>query len=165
MTNQQITLVGSGLGVLALALIAIGLIALRANARPRGLARPQWDRMCAEIDYFRKALHHIFKAQGYKVSGYSILQEKYEREAFLVLFALRKGDVIYCVLCTRWFVPVTSDIIERFEKAMASTRARQGMIVTTSIFSPAALDRAKGLPVTLADRTDVAKWIEEVWPR
>lgn len=164
MTSEQVTLISGGIAALAVGLVFIGLVALNLNRRPHGLARPEWDRMCAEIDYFRKALHHIFKAQGYKVTGYSILQEKYERETFMVLFALRKGGVVYCALCGRWFVPVTSDIIERFEKALASTRAPRGMIVTTGIFSPAALDRAHGLPVTLMDRTTIKQWIEEVWP-
>lgn len=153
---------------IALALATIGLAAailfLARGRRRRGLARPEFEKMCADVIYFRKALHHIFKAQGYRVMGYTIVQEPGERETMMVLFALRKGGVVYCALCGRWFVPVTSDVIERFEKALASTKAKRGMIITASTFSPAARERAKGLPVQLANRDDIRGWIEQVWP-
>lgn len=163
-TNQQIAIIGLSLSLFAIALIAIGVIALNVTRRPRGLARPDFDRMAAEIVYFRRALHQIFKAQGYRVTGYSVVKEIREHEPMTVIFALRKGQILYCAFCVRWFVPVTSDVIESFEKALATTRAQAGMIVTASIFTPAALERAKGLAVHLYDRTDIHRWIEEIWP-
>jgi restriction endonuclease Mrr len=58
---------------------------------------------------------------------------------------------------------VTSDIVGRFERALNASQAHQGLIVTTSLFTEAARERARGLPVALYDREDLGVWIEDVW--
>jgi len=160
---DSILIIGIGVGA---ALFSVGLYLLyRATQRPRGLRRPDWDKLCADTDYFRKALHHIFTAQGYKVTGYSIVKDKTEREPMTVVFALRKNGTLYCAFCVRWFLPVTSNTIEDFEKALTHTRASKGFIVTAGTYSPAAIHRALKSPVTLFNRDDLKKWIETIWPK
>lgn len=50
-------------------------------------------------------------------------------------------------------------MIGRLEQALAASKADQGLIVTTSLFTEAARERARGLPVALYDREDVGAWI------
>lgn len=115
--------------------------------------------MLAETDYYRQALSQLFRQRGYTVMGSWVMRDPQEREPREILFSLRKNSTVYAALCVRWVVPVTSDVIERFEGALAATRAETGMIVTTSTFTPAALERARGLPVQLFERRDVLEWI------
>jgi hypothetical protein len=117
-----------------------------------------------ETDYYRKAMQRIFAERGYRVRGYTLLKDPVEREAREIVFALRKGNIVYCAFCVRWVVPVTSDVIERYEKALMNTQARRGLIVTTSSYTPAAINRAQGLPVDLFQRNDVKQWIDNIWP-
>jgi HJR/Mrr/RecB family endonuclease len=55
-------------------------------------------------------------------------------------------------------------VIGRFEQSLPASRADVGIIVTTSIFTDGALERARGLPVELYDRDHILKWIEQAWP-
>lgn len=160
MTDSQLVL--AGLIAFALILLTTGTIATIIRIRPQRIKRPQWDRMLAETDYYRKAMHHLFRERGYKVTGWAVMKDATEREPRELVFSLRKRDVLYCAYCVRWMVPVTSDVIERFEKALGTTRAQRGLIVTTSTYTPAAFNRAEGLPVELFMRDDLRKWISQV---
>ncbi|MCC6190718.1 MAG: restriction endonuclease [Anaerolineales bacterium] len=156
MNRDTVLLIALALGAALAALALLSALALRARARRR---RPVWRRMLNEMDYFRQALAQLFTAQGYRVHEYWTHQDPLDEAPREVVFALEKAGTLYAALCVRWIVPVTSEVIGRFEKALAATRADVGIIVTTSIFTDAALERAKGLPVELYDRTHVHKWI------
>jgi hypothetical protein len=157
MNRDDILLLGLGLGAaLALAAGAAALM-MRARARRR---RPIWRRMLNEADYFRQALTQLFTTQGYDVRGHWTHQDPLDETPREVVFALERAGTLYAALCVRWLVPVTSEIIGRFEEALATTHAQVGIIVTTSVFTAGAVQRAKGLPVVLYDRTDVMKWID-----
>jgi restriction endonuclease Mrr len=81
-----------------------------------------------------------------------------------VMFALERGGTRSAALCVRWIVPVTSDVIGRFEQSLPATRAGVGVLVTTSVFTDGALERARGLPDELYDQEHILKWIEQAWP-
>jgi hypothetical protein len=157
MNRDDFLLVGLVLGAILVTLTLAMAMAMRARAR-RG--RPIWRRMLGEVDYFRQSLAQLFAAQGYEVKGHWTHQDPRDETPREVVFALEKAGTLYAALCVRWLVPVTSEVIGRFEKALTTTRAQAGIIVTTSVFTAGALQRARGLPVVLYDRTHVQKWIE-----
>jgi hypothetical protein len=157
MNYDDLWVLGLVLGA-ALAVLA-GVLALAMHARARR-RRPIWRRMINEVDYFRQALAQLFAAQGYEVRGHWTHQDPRDETPREVVFALEKAGTLYAALCVRWLVPVTSEIIGRFDEALATTRAEVGIIVTTSVYTQGALQRAKGLPVVLYDRTHVMKWID-----
>ena len=149
-------------------LAALGLAALAALAVPllrrrRRMATPNWQRLVADTDYYRRVLGVVFPAQGYQVGGYRIFQDPLEEEPREILYSLRRDGRLYAALCVRWIVPVTSEVVGRFEQALRTTRAGQGLIVTTSVFTEAARERARGLPVDLYDREALGEWIRVVW--
>jgi hypothetical protein len=146
------------LGVAVLVLLALLLMRQR-----RRMATPEWQRLLADTDYYRRVLAVVLPTQGFQVGGYRVFRDPLEAEAREILYSLRKDGRLYAALCVRWIVPVTSDIVGRFEQALATSRADRGLIVTTSIFTDAARDRARGLPVVLYDREDLGQWIEDVW--
>lgn len=148
--------IGVGLALLAL----LGLLLMR---RRRSMAPPEWQRVLADTEYFRRVLSRVFPARGYQVTGYRLYQAPRDEQPRELVFALRKEGVLYAALCVRWIVPVTSDVVGRFEQALAASKAEQGLIVTTSLFTEAARERARGLPLALYDREDVGAWIGEVW--
>lgn len=151
----------AALAVLGVA--ALGLLALLLMRRRMWLAPPEWPRLTADTDYFRRVLGVLLPAQGFQVGGYQVFHDPLEEAPRTILFSLRKDGTLYAALCVRWIVPVTSDIIGRFEQALAHSQADRGLIVTTSVFTEAARERARGLPVTLYDREDVGQWIEAAW--
>jgi hypothetical protein len=144
---------------LATLLVLSGLL-MRRRAR---MALPEWQRLVADTDYYRRVLNIVFPTQGYQVGGSRVFHDPLEEEAREIVYSLRKDGHLYAALCVRWIVPVTSDVVGRFEQALATSRADQGMIVTTSVFTEAARERARGLPVALYDREDLGRWIEAVW--
>lgn len=157
---RNVALVASVFAVLiALAL----LIVLRLDRRRRLAARPDWARMLADTDYFRQSVWRIFRARGYKVQWARAFNDPIERQEREVVFALTRRGELVAALCGRWVIPITSEIITRFDKALATTQARRGMIVTTSYFTDAAKDAARGLPVELHDGQQLAAWIEDIW--
>lgn len=160
LTGNQLLLID--LVLFAAIMVLLWVAASIIRARRQRVKRPQWDRMLAETDYFRKAMYYIFKQRGYTVTGWATMKDATDREARELVFALRKQGVLYCAYCVRWVVPVTSDVIERFEKALSSTRARRGLMFTTSTYTPAAHDRAAGMPVELFMRDDLKRWIERL---
>jgi HJR/Mrr/RecB family endonuclease len=152
------------LAVLGLAVVVeLILLALVPGARAGDgwRRRPAWPLMLADIDYFRKALERLFSDQGYAIQGYWVHQGQQDETAREVVFALERGGTHYAALCVRWVVPVTSEVIAQFEQALAATGADEGVIVTTSIFTQGALERARGLPVELYDWTYIQNWIEQ----
>ncbi len=154
-----------GLGATILAgLIAFGLlILLRLDRRRRLATRPEWARMLADTDYFKQSVWRIFRARGYKVQWAKAFNDPIERQPRDVVFALTwRGELVVAV-CGRWVIPITSDVITRFQEALATTQAKRGMIITTSVFTEAAKAAAIGLPVELHDRDQLAKWIGEIW--
>jgi HJR/Mrr/RecB family endonuclease len=159
MNRDDLLLLGLILGAALAGLAGAMALGMRARARRR---RPIWRRMLNEVDYFRQALAQLFAAQGYQVRGHWTHQDPLDETPREVVFALEKAGTLYAALCVRWLVPVTSEVIGRFDEALATTRAEVGIIVTTSVFTEGALQRARGRPVVLYDRTHVMKWIEEM---
>jgi hypothetical protein len=146
------------------ALTAIGLlIVLRLARQRRQAARPVWERMLADTPYFRQSVWRIFRARGYKVQWARVFNDPIERQPREVVFALTHRGELVAALCGRWVIPITSEIITRFDRALATTHARRGMIVTTSYFTDAAIDAARGRPVELLDGKQLAEWIEDIW--
>jgi hypothetical protein len=119
--------------------------------------------MLNDIEYFRASMEAIFQARGYAVQGHWVHQDPLDETPREVVFALEKADTLYAALCVRWLLPVTSDVIGRFDKALATTQAHVGIIVTTSVYTDGALERARGLPVELYDRSHVQRWIAQAW--
>jgi HJR/Mrr/RecB family endonuclease len=150
-------LAGAAVAVLAFLLALL----LRARAHRR---RPVWRRMLADIDYFRDALATLFRRQGYAIHGHWVHQDPLDETPREIVFALERRGTRYAALCVRWLVPVTSDVIGRFDQALTATQAHIGIIVTTSVYTDAALERARGLPVELYDRDHVQRWIAQAWP-
>jgi len=145
-------------------LIAAGLLLLlRWDRRRRLAARPDWARMLADSDYFKQSVWRIFRARGYRVEWARAFNDPIERQEREVVFALTRRGELVAALCGRWVIPITSEIITRFEKALATTQAQRGMIVTTSYFTDAARAEAAGLPVELHDGRQLAEWIEDIW--
>ena len=119
--------------------------------------------MLDDMDYFRRALARLFTARGYAVRGQWVHQDPLDETPREVMFALERSGTRYAALCVRWIVPVTSDVIGRFEQSLPATRADVGLIVTTSVFTEGALERARGLPIELVDREHLQGWIELAW--
>ena len=117
----------------ALALLAL-LAALMMRAR-RLRRRPIWRRMLNDSEYFRDSLVTLFQRQGYAVHGHWIHQDPLDETPREVVFALERAGTRYAALCVRWLVPVTSEVIGRFDRALAATQAHVGIIVTTTGFS------------------------------
>jgi hypothetical protein len=149
--------------LLGLALAALALLAVLMVRRRGHMAAPEWPRLMADTDYYRRMLSVVFPVQGYVVGGYQVYQAPQEEAPREIVFSLRKDGVLYAALCVRWIVPVTSDIVGRFEQALNASKASQGLIVTTSIFTEGARERARGLPVVLVDREELEAWIRAVW--
>ncbi len=121
--------------------------------------RPDWRLMLNDVDYFQQAMSKLFTARGYQVHGLWVHQDPLDETPREVIFALERSGTRYAALCVRWIVPVTSDVIGRFEQSLPATQADIGMIATTSIFTEGALERARGLRVELYDRNELQKWI------
>ena len=126
--------------------------------------RPDWRLMLNDVDYFQQAMSKLFAARGYQVHGLWVHQDPLDETPREVIFALERGGTRYAALCVRWIVPVTSEVIGRFEQSLPATQADIGMIATTSIFTEGALGRARGLRVELYDRNELQKWIALAWP-
>jgi hypothetical protein len=126
--------------------------------------RPEWRLLLSDMDYFRRALARLFVARGYLMRGQWEHQDPLDETPREVLFALERGGTRYAALCLRWIVPVTSDVIGRFEASLPDTRANVGLIITTSVFTDGALERAHGLPIELVDREHLQAWIALAWP-
>jgi hypothetical protein len=161
MTVPQLLLLALAFAA-ALAVLALLLtLMLRAAAQRR---RPIWRRMLNDVEYFRDSLEAVFRRQGYAIQGRWVHQDPLDETPREVVFALEKAGTHYAALCVRWLLPVTSDVISRFDQALATTRAEIGIIVTTSVYTDAALERARGRPVELYDRDHVQRWIAQAWP-
>jgi|SRR5579859_6927993 len=145
-------------------LTGIGLlIVLRWERKKRQAARPNWQRMMADTAYFRQSVWRIFRARGYKVKWARVFVDPIERQPREVVFALTYRGELVAALCGRWVIPITSEIITRFQEALGTTQAKRGMIVTTSYFTDAARAAAIGLPVELHDGKQLAEWMADIW--
>lgn len=154
-----------GLAALVAAwLVALGLLLLliREGRRRRQLARPDWNRMLADADYFRRSVMSLLQSRGYKVIRFGVFDDPLERQPREVVFALTRKGEIYAALAGRWVTPITSEMITRFEAGLKSTNAHAGLIIVTSYFSHAALERARGLPVELIDGDGMREWIQQI---
>lgn len=156
------------LELLASAFLAITagvlLFGLRWDRRRRALSRPDWQRMLADTTYFRNACWRIFRARGFEVQWARVFNDRIERQPREVVFALKHRGELVVALCGRWVIPITSEVITRYERALATTQARRGMIVTTSWFTDAAKAAAIGLPVELHDAHQLVEWMQAIWP-
>ena len=156
------------LPIVTLALIAgtaaLGLLLLLRWDRARRLAtRPNWERMLADTEYFKQSIWRIFRARGYKVQWVRVVTDPIERQEREMVFALMQRGELSVALCGRWVIPITSEIVTRYQKALATTKAKRGMIVTTSWFTDAAKSAAFGLAVELHDGRQLEEWIEDIW--
>jgi HJR/Mrr/RecB family endonuclease len=149
--------------LVAAVLVELILLALLPAARERR-RRPRWPLMLVDMEYFRRALERLFSDHGFAIQGYWIHQGQQDETPREVVFALERGGTHYAALGVRWVVPVTSEVIAQFEQALGATGADMGVIVTTSIFTQGALERARGLPVELYDWTYIQNWIEQRRP-
>jgi restriction endonuclease len=126
--------------------------------------RPDWRLMLNDVDYFQQAMARLFMARGYQVRGPWVHHDPLDETPREVIFALERGGTRYAALCVRWIVPVTSEVIGRFERSLPAAQADVGLIATTSIFTEGALERARGLRLELYDRDELQKWIALAWP-
>ena len=149
---------------LSVALFGVALMVILIRRAQDLRRRPVWRRMLGDVEYFRASLDALFRARGYAVHGHWVHQDPADETPREVVFALERKGTRYAALCVRWLVPVTSDVIGRFERALTATRAHIGIIVTTSVYTQAAVDRAEGMPVELYDHTHVQRWIAQTWP-
>jgi hypothetical protein len=149
---------------LSVALFGVALMAILIRRAQDLRRRPVWRRMLGDVEYFRASLEALFRAQGYAVHGHWVHQDPADETPREVVFALERQGTRYAALCVRWLVPVTSEVIGQFEKALTATQAHIGIIVTTSVYTQAAVDRAEGMPVELYDHTHVQRWIAQAWP-
>jgi hypothetical protein len=157
---QMIVLGSSGV----VALSALALIALLRWDRSRRLAtRPQWDHLLADTDYFKQSVWRIFRALGYQVVWARAFTDPLERQEREVVFFLKRRGELSVALCGRWVIPITSEIVTRYQRALSTTPATRGMIVTTSWFTEAAQAAAVGLEVELHDGRQLAEWIQNIW--
>jgi hypothetical protein len=131
--------------------------------RRRRRQRPDWGRMLADTDYFHRSLCRVFTARGYRVDRSWVVTDRIERQAREVVLALSRRGQPYAALCGRWVIPITSEIVTRFEAALAQTKAERGLIVTTSYFTEAAAQRAAGYPLELVDGDCLQRWIDDIW--
>lgn len=159
---QLIGLAALGLAWLLALGMLIGLIAYRRRHRSR--ARPSFARMLAEPAYFRQSMIRLLVNQGYRVMWFEVRKDRIERQPREVAFGLMRGHDRYFALAGRWVIPITSEMVTRFEAERVQRAAPAGLIIVTSIFSAAALDQARSLPVQLVDRDGVHEWIVELAP-
>jgi HJR/Mrr/RecB family endonuclease len=148
----------------ALGVLARSVVRMAPGMQLRLGRRPDWRLMLNDVDYFQQAMLKLFAARGYQVHGLWLHQDPLDETPREVIIALERGGTRYAALCVRWIIPVTSDVIGRFEKSLPATQADIGMIATTSIFTEGALERARGLRVELYDRNELQKWIALAWP-
>lgn len=145
-------------------LIALGLLLVLGLDRQRRLAaRPDWDRMLADPEYFRQSVWRILRARGYQVKWARVFDDPIERQPREVVFALTQRGQLVAALCGRWVIPITSEVITRYHAALTTTQAQRGLIITMSWFTDAAREAARGFPVELHDGHDLADWIEDIW--
>ena len=151
--------------IVALAVLSLSVIRMSPGMALRLGGRPEWRRMLGDVDYFQQAMGRLFLARGYLVKGPWVHQDPLDETPREVIFALERGGTRYAALCVRWIVPVTSEVIGRFEQSLPATHADIGLIATTSIFTEGALERARGCHIELYDRDQLQKWIELAWPQ
>lgn len=166
MDQPLVIQVVGGILILAAFCLAIGLVYLVLDAPGRRRrARPSWARLMADTDYLQSVLNAIFQFQGYTVLRCLPLPDPHEREVRDLVFELHRDGLTIAALCGRWVIPITSEIVTRFQTALVLVQAGGGMIVTTSSFTEAAIERARLLAgVTLHDGAAIRKWIAELWP-
>ena len=145
-------------------MLALSVVRMTPGLQLRLGRRPDWRLMLNDVEYFQQAMSKLFAARGYMVRGLWVHHDPLDETPREVIFALERGGTRYAALCVRWIVPVTSDVIGRFEKSLPATEADIGLIATTSIFTDGALERARGLRLELVDRNELQKWIALAWP-
>jgi len=150
--------------LVALMVLSLSVVRMSPGMQLRLGGRPEWGRMESDVDYFQQAMGRLFAARGYLVHGRWVHQDPLDETPREVIFALERGGTRYAALCVRWIVPVTSEVIGRFEQSLPATNADIGLIATTSIFTDGALERARGCHMELYDREHLKRWIELAWP-
>jgi len=150
--------------LVGLMVLSLSVVRMSPGMQLRLGGRPEWGRMESDVDYFQQAMGRLFAARGYLVHGRWVHQDPLDETPREVIFALERGGTRYAALCVRWIVPVTSEVIGRFEQSLPATNADIGLIATTSIFTDGALERARGCHMELYDREHLKRWIELAWP-
>jgi hypothetical protein len=147
--------------IVALGLLALALIRMAPGMQLQLGRRPELRCMLADADYFRRALARLFATRGSAMHGDRVQHDPLDETRREVMFALEGGGTHYAAPCAGWIVPVTSAVVGHFEGSLATTRADNGMIVTTSIFLDGALESGRGLPAELYDQEHLLEWIEQ----
>lgn len=102
------------IALLCIVVLLAGILVFRIT-QTRKIKRPEWDRMLADTDYFRKAMIWVFKRRGFQASQFAVLPVQYTEGPREVLFKLEKNGKTYAALCGRWVAAVGSDQILRFQ--------------------------------------------------
>ncbi len=146
--------------VVGLGFIIIGLQAIRLR-QARAFKRPEWDRMLADTEYFRKAMGWIFKRRGYRVVQSAAIPVAGSEGPREILFRLEKDGQTFSALCGRWVAVVGSDQVMSFQERLARSFDLKGaMLITTGKFTPSAYEQAAGTPLALHDGDELRKWVE-----
>jgi hypothetical protein len=125
---------------------------LRLLTRWPSVPRADWARMEAEHDYFCQVLTGLLEDFGFEVLGQQVHQDPLENQARECLFFLQRERQAYIALGLRWLTVITSDVIGRCERGLCVLQADGAMIFTTSLFTDAAMQAARGPAIQLYDR-------------
>ena len=115
-------------------------------------ARADWARLESDHNYFCRLLSELFTRNGYQVLELRVYQDPRDevaRECGVVL----QRDGKRCVgLGLRQDLVVTSDVVGRLGRSLRPARAAAGLVITTSFFTDAAVEAARGLSIRLYNR-------------
>ncbi len=92
-------------------------------------------------------------------AGYSISERVTTRKGEVILRLADERNRVWAAIVYPGLFPVTSDQVGVLLRAMAGSQADRALLFTRSIFTPAALQRAKGQPLTLVDRDALSTWV------
>ena len=133
---------------------------MRLPARRSQSLRPDWARIEADHDYFCQALADLCEAGGFEVLGRQIHQDPLESQARECVFVLKHKHRVFVALGLRWVATVTSDVVGRFARGLRGSQASGGLILTTSLFTGAAVEGVRGTAIHLCDRHRLGTLLE-----
>jgi hypothetical protein len=126
--------------------------------------RPDWELLENDHDYFVQVLGQLFQAQGYAVAGIRNWPSQLDNQPREAMFFLERQGQMSIGLGLRWLLMVTSDVIGGFTRALGGPQESRAVIVTTSLFTEAAVQSASRLSIELYDRDRLWQVITKVWP-
>ena len=114
--------------------------------------RPDWGRLEADHDYFCRLLSELFTRNGYQVLELRVYHDPREEVARECGVVLQRDGKRYVGLGLRQDLVVTSDVVGRLGRALRTAQAAAGLVITTSFFTAAAVEAARGLSIRLYNR-------------